>query len=333
MMLRDALCESIAAQRFEADAGAPRRVGQVTSAATQFALAELVRLLAPARVLEIGTFFADSARVMAAMMAQIGAGHLTTIDPFGGERVPGIIAGWPDNLRERVVFRPDNSMTYFLYLDEELRVQRGKDAPFDIVFVDGHHSFDYAFFDLMRSALFVRPGGALVVDNIEQPGPAEAVRFFLERHTHWQLFQAGSEPRQGEFSFHPQANSAIILAPDGIEIGTLPYRIDLHKLPFAEIARLQVRVLRRGPGALRGLVNFYSRPPDYGVTGVGEQGRIGTAERKLGAGGAETVVLTYEPPLRLSPQPTDHIAAQIELSFSPDGGQNLLADADPIAFD
>lgn len=324
-MLRAALSQSIAAARFPLSA-----FGQVTQAQTQFALAQLVRLLAPARVLEIGTFFADTARVIAAAMAEIGAGHLTTIDPFGADRVPGIIAEWPQQLRDRVTFRPDNSMSFFLFLDEYLHVRRGKEAPFDVIFVDGHHSFDYAFFDLMRSSLFLRPGGAIVIDNIEQPGPATAVRFFLDRHTHWQLFQTGEGPRYHDLNFHPTANSAIILAPDGIEIGPLPYRIDLYGLAVSEIAKLQVKVRSRGTGMLRVLVNFYSRPPDYHVTGVGEQGQIGVSEQRLEAGESEVLAVKYEPLLKLSPQPQDQIAAQIELSFTPEAQQNLLVDTDPV---
>ena len=282
-------------------------------------------------VLEIGTFFADTARVVAASMADIVAGHLTTIDPFGGERVPGIIAGWPGALRERVTFRPDNSMSFFLYLDEELHVKRGKDAPFDLVFVDGHHSFDYAFFDLMRSAVFLRPGGAMVVDNIEQPGPDAALRLFLQRHTHWHLFKCNEQLADDGLNFHPTANSAVILAPEGIEIGPLSYRIDLYHLPISEISQLTLNVRERRPGRIRVLTNFYSRPPDHSVTGSGEQGRIGVAEQEIRADGGETVNVVYDPPLKLSPQPGDHVSAQIELSFVPTGLENLLADADPIA--
>lgn len=329
-MLHTALRESIATARFPLESREPSRVGQVTEGQTQFALAQLVRLLAPARVLEIGTFFADTAHVIAATMAEIGAGHLTTIDPFGADRVPEIIAGWPQKLRDCVTFRPDNSMSFFLYLDEYQHVGRGKDAPFELIFVDGHHSFDYAFFDLLRSSLFLRPGGVLVVDNVEQPGPAGAVRFFLDRHTHWQLFQAGGDAHCRGLNFHPTANSAIILAPDGIEIGPLPYRVDLYGLPVSEIAKLRVKVRRRGPGTLRVVVNFYSRPPDYAVTGIGEQGRIGVSEQRLQAGEAEMLAFMYDPPLKLSPQPRDQIAAQIELSFMPEGQQNLLVDSDPV---
>jgi len=330
-MLRASLSKSIAERHFEPGPVAPLRPGQLTGEQTQFALIQLVRLLAPARVLEIGTFFADTARVIAAAMTDIDAGHLTTIDPFGGDRVPAIINGWPPGLRERVTFRPDNSMSFFLYLDEELHVKHGKDAPFDVVFVDGHHSFDYAFFDLMRSALFLRPGGAMVVDNIEQPGPDAALRLFLQRHTHWHLFKCDEPSASDALNFHPTANSAIVLAPEGIEIGPLSHRIDLYRLPISEVSELKVKVRERRPGRLRVLVNFYSRPPDYAVTGAGEQGRIGVVEQDIGNGPGETIKLVYDPPLKLSPRPRDLVSAQIELSFVPAGHENLLADSDPIA--
>ena len=87
-MLRVAIDESITAEDLDSTAGQPNRPGQATAPSTQYALAELVRLLAPARVLEIGTFFADTARVIAAAMAEVGSGHLTTIDPFGAESGP-----------------------------------------------------------------------------------------------------------------------------------------------------------------------------------------------------------------------------------------------------
>jgi predicted O-methyltransferase YrrM len=331
--LRAALARSIAAKdlRPGTNMGQSYRPTQVTAAETQFALAELVRVLAPADVLEIGTFFADTARVIAAAMAEIGMGHLITIDPFGGDRVPDIIEAWPVQLRERVEFRADNSMSFFLYLDEELHAKRGNNAPFEVIFIDGHHSFDYAFFDLMRSSLYVRPGGALVLDNIEQPGPATAIRLFLERHSHWQLFKADDVGGGDENpSFHAAANSAIILAPDGIEIGALPFRVDLYELPIAVLRTVRIRLLRCTPGTLRVFVNFYSRPVDRDTTGKGEQNRVGTAEWMVSGEDDHVVTITYDPPLALSPGSNDAVAAQVELSFAPASRGNLLVDIDSI---
>jgi Methyltransferase domain len=155
--LNEELHTAVWSDRFlHAARGAPDRPQQITNHATQAVLGELVRLIPSARVLEIGTYFADTSRYLAEIMADTG-GELTTIDPFGGARVPDIIAGWPAALQRRVTFFPDNSMAFFLKL-EERQTPIGARAPFDIVFVDGHHTFEYAFFDLMRSALYLRPG-------------------------------------------------------------------------------------------------------------------------------------------------------------------------------
>jgi hypothetical protein len=183
----------------------------------------------------------------------------------------------------------------------------------------------------MRSTLFLRPGGVLVVDNIEQPGPADAVRLFLERHTHWQLYKApGADPSKQDLGFHRTANSAIVLAPDGIEIGSLPYRIDLYGLPIWEVREAEVRIQHFAPGVLRALVNFYARPPDYNVTGIGEQGIIGVVEHKIDASVDKTAIIKYDPSLRLEPRSHHQVAAQIELSFASESGSNLLVDPDPI---
>lgn len=329
-VLPTALAESIAAPRFKFETVLDRRPGQATDPKTQYVLAELARLLAPADVLEIGTFFADTTRIVAAAIDQAASGHVTTIDPFGAHRVPEIIARWPENLRRRVTFRPDNSMSFFLYLDEELHVKRGREAPFNLVFVDGHHAFDYAFFDLMRSSLFLRPGGVFVVDNTEQAGPDAAIRLFLERHTHWQLFRAaGYENNQcSSLAFHPDTNAAIIFAPDGVEIGALPYHVDLFDLPNREIRELRIQVGRCAPGRLRVVTIFYSRPADYHNTGQGEQVRHAIAEQNVGDD--DRIIIKYDPPLALSPRQGDRVALRAELSFIANSNKNLLLQVPPV---
>lgn len=332
--LRSVLVETVAARLSQpiANVHQPNRQGQATSTETHVVLKELVRLLAPADMLEIGTFFADTAHVVAAEMTKLGAGHITTIDPFGGHRVPDIIAGWPSNVRERVTFRPDSSMTFFLYLDEELRVKRGNEAPFNIIYVDGHHAFEYALFDLMRSSLYLRPGGVFVVDNIELAGPAAAIRLFLERNTHWKLLQTGgAETDKNSLAIHPNTNSAMILSPEGVEVGSLPYLIDLFDVQLSEIRQLHVDVRKGAPGLLRAVTCLYSRPPDYANSCKGEQKTIGTAECKTSDVTDAILVIPYETPIAISPHPNDRISVQIELTFAPDGRENLLLDAELVA--
>jgi hypothetical protein len=231
---------------------------------------EMIRIMAPAQVLEIGTLFAETTRYLAQAMAAGLGGHITTIDPFGADRAPGIIAGWSPAMREHVSFRPDNSMSFFSHL-ETTHHPVGRKAPFDLVFVDGNHAFGYAFFDLLQSSLFLRPGGALVVDDVKQAGPAEAVKMFLAHHSHWQLFKTGHDGGTG-LGFFPEANAAIILAPDGIEIGSIPYKIHLQNLTLTtvRVLRLRLREAPRRSGRLIATTLLNIFPTDYPTTGNGQ---------------------------------------------------------------
>lgn len=52
---------------------------------------------------------------------------------------------------------------------------------FDFIFIDGWHSFDYAFVDYYYSDLLLNDGGVLVFDDVCMP-PIRHVCWFLETH-------------------------------------------------------------------------------------------------------------------------------------------------------
>ncbi|CAN5885065.1 hypothetical protein BH11PSE3_BH11PSE3_04000 [soil metagenome] len=141
-------------------------------------LHHLVMMRRPQRILEIGTFVAGTTEVFARALWETGTGHIDTIDPFGGERCPPIIAAFPLELRERITFLPINSATHF---DQELSHNR----TYDFVFIDGNHELEYALFDLMCTARLISPRGLVVLDNIDQPGPRLATKMFLEHFPEW----------------------------------------------------------------------------------------------------------------------------------------------------
>ena len=58
-------------------------------------------------------------------------------------------------------------------------------AYYDFVLVDGNHEYEFALFDVMCAARAMRPGGLMVMDNIEQIGPRLAAKTFLERNPDW----------------------------------------------------------------------------------------------------------------------------------------------------
>ncbi len=54
----------------------------------------------------------------------------------------------------------------------------GGDAPFDLAFIDGGHTFDVVFADLLHASRLVRPGGLLIVDDLWMPAIRTAIDFF-----------------------------------------------------------------------------------------------------------------------------------------------------------
>jgi predicted O-methyltransferase YrrM len=153
-------------------------------------LVALVEQMKAKRVLEIGTYFGGTAYYLAAALTKIDAGCLVTIDPFGKDRVPNVMKAWPATSRAVTEFHPLSSMDYFS--DFESRLLSDPKQIFDLVFVDGNHRHAFALFDLLCSSENLRPGGAIVVDNIEEDGPKSAVIQFMAANPAWSLFFRGS---------------------------------------------------------------------------------------------------------------------------------------------
>lgn len=305
---------------------------QMTSTVMQAAFEIMIELLKPADILEIGTMWAHSTRVFAEALLKTQGGMVTTLDPFGGHRIPGIVASWPEALQARTRFHALNSMSYFLEL-EIARTPIGARAPFNIAFVDGHHSFEYAYFDLMRSALYLRPGGVIVADNVEQAGPAAAVQAFLQSRKHWRIFTQDGYVAP---DFRPESiygsSGAILLAPDGIEIGTLPHKINLYGINQSALRALRFDVKNPGvAGTLTVNANLYATPDDYGTTGDGMVNMVKTVSQNFSSV-PETLEMAFPGGLEVVPRrfPTD-VSLEIELSFSPatQNGPTLLIASDP----
>ena len=150
----------------------------LTQPACRAFMYEAVRTLRPKFILEIGTYCAGTTEVMARAVHANGGGLVLTIDPYGGGRVPGILAGWPEALNALVNFIPATSMDLFIQLDRLA-------SPVDLAFVDGNHAYAFAYYDLAAAAKWVAPGGVVVMDDFDQPGVFWAVKHFLDAHGDW----------------------------------------------------------------------------------------------------------------------------------------------------
>ena len=187
-----------------------QREGYITPPEETAMLYAIVQRLRPQWSLEIGTFFAHTTRIMAEVIVDAGIdGKIITLDPFGQERVPDILRSWPEPLSAVTDFRSWNSMQYFLELETQ-GTAKGADSPLGVVFVDGHHNFEYTLYDTIRSADHLAPGGAIITDNLEQQGPKTAAIQFLRWNPAWSLFYEGHL-----FSADNIDQSTIGVNPDG----------------------------------------------------------------------------------------------------------------------
>lgn len=140
-------------------------------------LLELLVRFAPKRTLEIGLANGGSAVVICKHHAEARAGgRHTAVDPyqnapmpdgFGGAGVKAIQdAGYNDLFR--LIEKP-NFLGLPQLLDEK--------AKFDLVLIDGWHSFDYAILDFIYADLLLEIGGILIFHDTGWPSVARVCRF------------------------------------------------------------------------------------------------------------------------------------------------------------
>ena len=165
-------------QTVEFFTGYPER--SLLSEGSRAFLYQAIKALQARFVLEIGTYYAGTTEVLARAVHANGpgSGHVMTIDPYGAERVPQIIEGWPQSLRDITTYAPIDSMGIFIRL-ERLR------PSIDLAFIDGDHEYGFALYDLTMAAKWLRPGGILVLDDASESSVYTAARDFLTINPGW----------------------------------------------------------------------------------------------------------------------------------------------------
>jgi predicted O-methyltransferase YrrM len=203
----------------------------LVSAMSQALLYSLVRNLRPEHVLEIGTYRAGTAEVIARALHANGRGMLHTADPFGAYRVPAIVSRWPSELRNRLRFYPLDSMAFLSAILKDQNIRP------DLVFVDGNHEYEYALFDIGCAARVLRFGGFIVIDNVSQAGPYLAARDFLAKHPDWTECRVNDRPYDPtkaydvERSTIPYTDFMLLRAPATYSIGNRPTTFGEVALP------------------------------------------------------------------------------------------------------
>lgn len=160
-------------------------------------LAGLVRENDVADVLEIGMAHASSTLVMLGALRSKGRGHVVSIDPFQFSDPPGVEGGYGirgsgvANVREAgfetmhtCIAEPDTAALPAL-------VKKG--ATFDLVLIDGYHSFDSTFVDFIYADMLLRTGGVCVFHDTAFPAVYKVLRYVMA-NTSYALIGPPPEP-------------------------------------------------------------------------------------------------------------------------------------------
>jgi predicted O-methyltransferase YrrM len=219
-------------------------------------LHHLIVMQRPELVLEIGTHRAGTTEVMARALWETGRGHVETIDPFGAEACPPRVAALPEQIRRHISFYAVNSAAHF---DQAI----GRGVLFDMVLIDGSHELEFALFDLLCSARIMRPGGLIVLDNIEQPGPRYATMLFLKDHPQWRDI-AGvvsdidkSSPLAVPTPSFPDTKFYILRAPPYFVVGDVPRSFGAINCDRADVEGIELELASPVRGAVH--VQVYAR--------------------------------------------------------------------------
>lgn len=249
--------------------------GRMTCPGEAAMIHALIRHLRPKLCIEIGTFFAVTTRLMAEAVAECGSdARLITIDPFGGHRVPGIVQSWPSRLQAVVDFFPWNSMQLFVSFETE-GMPKGAESSIGLIFVDGCHDFDYALFDILRSADHIRPNGAIVVDNLEQDGVRAALVQFMQWNPSWRLFFRGriwdAAIRIEDIQLGDDDELwGVLISPCGIGVAGVSTKLVKRRIKYCPLKALRLNTLQQPlPGKLTVDVFYLAVPYDFSATGSG----------------------------------------------------------------
>jgi predicted O-methyltransferase YrrM len=177
----DALWQVLTSRKVWNSRGEKEQIRGEISGASCAKLQQLVALVDARRTLEIGCATGVSALAIVSQLEQLGGDRThVAIDPnqtsYGpdGYRGVGVETVRRAGLQQRFTLIEKPS-----HLGLPALLSEGQ--KFDLIFIDGWHSFDYAFVDYFYSDLLLNDGGILVFDDVGMP-PIRHVCWFLETH-------------------------------------------------------------------------------------------------------------------------------------------------------
>jgi predicted O-methyltransferase YrrM len=172
------------------DKGAIAVHSQITRDEGEF-LKEIILKVRPKVSLEVGLAYGVSSLFICEALMQVHAERHIIIDPhqFGVQSSqfvtdnPQSLLGWEGiglrNLNEAGYGRLIEFHEKMSYLALPQLVAEGRNI--DFAFIDGWHTFDYGIIDFFYTDLLLRPGGVIVLDDVDRnhPGLIKVCRYIV----------------------------------------------------------------------------------------------------------------------------------------------------------
>jgi predicted O-methyltransferase YrrM len=162
-------------------------------------ICDLIKTRRFTKLLEVGMANGSSSVALLRVLSENGGGSLTSIDPYqlapvgsvkndnddgySGEGIANVKrAGFAH--MHTLLAEPD-------YIALPGLVERGE--KFDFIFIDGYHSFDYAFVDFFFADLLLRVGGVIAFHDSSYPAVYKVCKF-ITRNKEYRLIGPRPEP-------------------------------------------------------------------------------------------------------------------------------------------
>jgi cephalosporin hydroxylase len=168
----------------------------------------------PKRYLEIGTAEGGSAMIV-----------MSAIKALGFEDFQGICIDPKFDITTETKQALENNFTFFEEISSLEVMKKAKTQVggfFDVLLVDGDHTYDYALADIILAIPFVQPGGYILVDDAGYYQVRDAIQYAVER---FNLIDAGFMCRH----ITPYKKHHVI-EKDGPWQGEEPFMSGLHVL-------------------------------------------------------------------------------------------------------
>jgi cephalosporin hydroxylase len=170
---------------------------------------ELMWLVRPRLVIELGTWAGGTATFLANMMDLYDAGadcRIITVDILDSAGITPHVADYASIAPFQIRIRPPHPRIQYVHGDSvsEAVIERVKSATSwadsVMVIADSDHSYEHAYRELLLYHSFVTPMSWFIMEDTDGPGPREAVKRFLAEH---QDFYADPQCEKFHMTFNP----------------------------------------------------------------------------------------------------------------------------------